>query len=360
LNKEYDAMWTEGVVIYGQEDFRYEKVEIREPGNNEVLVEIESCGVCAADPKIYYGKSYAAKAAYKYVPIVAGHEFMGRVIKLGPGAAEKYGLKIGDRAIAENIVPCGKCYWCKRGQYNLCEPHAIFGITFNNGGWARHMLYPQGSLIHRVPDSVSWQNAATIEPLACAIHGVNRAKIGFGETVAVVGCGPIGLFMVQAAKLRSPKLIIALDRNDYRLEVAHRLGADIAINPAKDDSVARVRMVTEDNVGCDVVLETAGTNQSARLAVDLLRKGGRLMEFSVFNEDVSLDWSIISDIKELEVIGAHLGYHTYPVALDFLSRGMVTSRGIVTHTLPLKDFKKAIDLSKDRSRNPIKVLLRPS
>ncbi len=352
-------MHTQGVVIHGQEDFRYQDVELPEPGEEEVLVEIESCGICAADPKIYYGTAYFARVAYSYAPIVAGHEFMGRVLQLGPGAGDKFGLAIGDRAIPENIVPCGQCYYCRRGRYNLCEPHAIFGIVKYSGGWARHMIYPKGSIVHKVPKTVSWQDAATIEPLACAIHGVNRAKIQFGETVVVIGGGPIGLFMVQAAKLKNPRMVIAVDRHDTRLKVAKELGADMVINPTKADAVAQVKALTEDGVGCDVVLEAAGSNASVLMAVEMLRRGGRLMEFSVFAENVSFDWSVISDIKELEIIGAHLAFHTYPIAIDLLSRGLITSRGIVTHTFPLRDFKEAIDVAKGRQEGAIKVLMKP-
>jgi len=352
-------MHTQGVVIHGQEDFRYQDVELPEPGEEEVLVEIESCGICAADPKIYYGTAYFARVAYSYAPIVAGHEFMGRVLQLGPGAGDKFGLAIGDRAIPENIVPCGQCYYCRRGRYNLCEPHAIFGIVKYSGGWARHMIYPKGSIVHKVPKTVSWQDAATIEPLACAIHGVNRAKIQFGETVVVIGGGPIGLFMVQAAKLKNPRMVIAVDRHDTRLKVAKELGADVVINPTKADAVAQVKALTEDGVGCDVVLEAAGSNASVLMAVEMLRRGGRLMEFSVFAENVSFDWSVISDIKELEIIGAHLAFHTYPIAIDLLSRGLITSRGIATHTFPLRDFKEAIDMARGRREGAIKVLMKP-
>jgi L-iditol 2-dehydrogenase len=352
-------MLTKGVVIYGKEDFRYEDVDIPDPAEGEVLVEIESCGICAADPKIYYGNAYFAQVAYDNAPIVAGHEFMGRVAKLGPGAAEKYNLKVGDRAIAENIVPCGKCYWCKRGEYNLCDPHAVFGIVSYNGGWAHHMIYPQNAIIHKVPDTVSWSDAAVIEPLACALHGVNRAKIQFGETVVVIGCGPIGMFMVQGAKLKNPSQVIAVDLDDHRLEVAKELGADVVINPSKEDAVAIVKSLTEDGIGCDVVLEAAGSNKSVNTAIDMLRRGGRLMEFSVFAEAVSLDWSIISDIKELEIIGGHLGYHTYAPAIEFLAKGLITSRGIASEPYDLADFKKAIDLSKSGKSGGIKTLMRP-
>lgn len=352
-------MLTKGVVIHGQEDFRYEDIDIGEPGEGEVLVEIESCGICAADPKIYYGNAYFAKVAYSHAPIVAGHEFMGRVVKLGPGSGAKYGLKVGDRAIAENIVPCGTCWWCKRGQYNLCDPHAVFGIVKYNGGWAKHMLYPKGALVHKVPENISWSDAAVIEPLACGLHGVNRARIQFGETVVVVGCGAIGMFMIQGAKLKNPKQLIAVDVNSQRLELAKELGADTIINPAEEDAVAKVKSLTEDGIGCDVVLEAAGNNKSVRTAVDMLRRGGRLMEFSVFAEEVSLDWSIISDIKELEVIGGHLGFHTYDAAIDFLSKGLITSRGIVTQPHPLDNFKAAIDISKGAKDGAIKVVMKP-
>lgn len=352
-------MLTKGVVIYGQEDFRYEEIDIGEPGEDEVMVEIESCGICAADPKIYYGNAYFSEVAYSHAPIVAGHEFMGRVCKLGPGAAEKYGLKIGDRAIAENIVPCGTCYWCKRGQYNLCDPHAVFGIVKYNGGWAKHMIYPKGSLIHKVPENVSVNDAAIIEPLACALHGVNRAKIQYGETVVVMGCGAIGLFMLQGAKLKNSKKLIAIDMDNHRLELAKTLGADVTINPGEEDVVAKVKSLTEEGIGCDVVLEAAGNNKSVNAAIDMLRRGGRLMEFSVFAEDVCLDWSIISDIKELEIIGGHLGFHTYAPAIDFLAKGLITSKGIVTDPFPLEDFKKAIDISKGAKDGAIKVLMKP-
>lgn len=352
-------MITKGVVIYGQEDFRYEDIDIGEPGEGEVLVEIESCGICAADPKIFYGNAYFSKVAYSHAPIVAGHEFIGRVIKLGPGAAEKYNLQVGDRAIAENIVPCGECYYCKCGQYNLCDPHAVFGIVKYNGGWAKHMIYPKGSLIHKVPENVSVNDAAIIEPLACALHGVNRGKIQYGETVVVMGCGAIGLFMVQGAKLKNPRQLIAIDMDNHRLDLAKTLGADVTINPGEEDAVAKVKSLTEDGIGCDVVLEAAGNNKSVKAAVDMLRRGGRLMEFSVFAEDVCLDWSIISDIKELEIIGGHLGFHTYGPAIDFLSKGLITSKGIVTEPYPLADFKNAIDISKGAKDGAIKVLMKP-
>jgi len=159
--------------------------------------------------------------------------------------------------------------------------------------------------------------------------------------------------------LKNPRCLIAVDVDDHRLEVAKDVGADVVINPAKEDAVAKVKSFTEDGIGCDVVLEAAGTKQSVKSGIDMLRRGGRLMEFSVFaaDQEVAFDWSIISDIKELEIIGGHLGYHTYPAAIDFLARKLITSRGITSEPYPLKDFKNAIDISKHRGH--IKTLMRP-
>jgi L-iditol 2-dehydrogenase len=353
------SMLTKAVVIHGKEDYRYEDFEIHDPGEEEILVEIESCGICAGDSKIYYGNAYFAQTVYNNAPIVAGHEFMGRIIKMGAGAGEKYGLRVGDRAIAEIIVPCGKCYYCKRGLYHLCVPHLVFGMVKYNGGWAKHMLYPRGSIVHKVPDNICWNDAAVIEPLSCALHGVDKARIQFGETVVIMGCGPIGLFMLQGAKLKNPRQVIAIDIDDRRLEVAKDLGAVMTVNPNREDPVAKVRSVTEDGIGCDVVLEVAGTNKSVRAAVEMLRRGGRLMEYSVFTEEVTLDWTAISEPKELEVVGGHLGFNAYPASIDFLSRGLITTRGIVSEPYPLKDFKKAMDVSKGRKSNFAKILMKP-
>ena len=352
-------MLSKGVVIHGKEDFRYEHIEIPEPGPEEMVIEVESCGICAADPKIYYGKAYFAQTAYNLAPIVAGHEFMGRIIKTGAEVESKMGLKVGDRAIAEQIVPCGQCWWCKRGEYNRCDVHHIFGVSGPNGGWAKHMLYPKGSLVHKVPEEVSWGDAAIIEPLSCALHGVNLANIQLGETVVIMGCGPIGMFMLQGAKLKNPANLIAIDVDQGRLELAKRLGATCTINPKQEDPVEIVKSLTQDGIGCDVVLEAAGSNASVKAAVNMLRRGGRLMEFSVFAEEVSFDWSIISDIKELTVIGGHLGWRTYPVAIDLLAKGLITSQGIVSTPYQLSDFKKAIDDSMTHQSDGMKTIMKP-
>lgn len=346
------------VVIYGKQDFRYEEVPIPEPREGELLVKIARCGICAADPKIYSGEAYFSSIAYRNAPIIAGHEFVGEVVKLDRIASEKWGLEVGDKAIMENIVPCRECYYCKRGFYNLCETHLVPGINRLNGGWAEYILYPKNALVHKVPRDMPWEAAVLIEPFACAIYGVERAGIHFEDTVVIIGAGPIGLLMLEAVKLKNPKLIIVSDHHDERLQVARDLGADITINSKKEDLVEVVKKET-NNLGADIVLEAAGTPKAIEEAVQILRKRGKLLVFGVYAEKAGIDFSIVSDIKELEIIGGHLAPYVYPSAIRFLHKGYVRYDKIVTHNFPLKDWKTAIITAKERRDGAIKVTMTP-
>ena len=347
------------VVIHGKEDFRFEDVPEPKAGEEEVIVKIGRVGICTgADPKIYHGKAYFSQVVYDNAPIIAGHEFVGEVVELGPGAKEKYGLKVGDKAIAEIIIPCRKCYYCKRGRYNLCSAPRVTGILGTDGGWAEFMKFPKGSIVWKVPNDLPWESAVTIEPLGCATHGVERANIQFGDTVVLIGVGPIGLLMLQAARLKNPMLIMAMDPDEYRLNVAKELGADIVLNPMKEDVVKKVKDIT-DGLGCDVVLETSGNPKAVEQAVDMLRSAGRMMEIGVFAEKASIDFTIISDMKELEIVGSHLGAYAYPPAIKYLSQGLIKTDKIVTHNFPLKDWRKAIEVAGKHLENSIKVTMTP-
>jgi len=346
------------VVIHGKEDFRYEDIGDPKPGEEEVVVKVGKCGICAADPKIFHGSAYFAEVAYSHAPIVAGHEFIGEVVELGKGAAEKYKLNVGDKAIAEQIVPCWECYYCKRGIYNMCDVHEVFGVSGPDGGWAEYMKYPKGSIIWKVPAELSYEVAVAIEPLACAIHGVERADIKLGDTVVITGAGAIGLFMLQVVLLKHPHLVIVSDPDEHRLQIAKDLGAEVTVNPEKEDLVSRVKDLTS-GIGSDVVLEASGHPKAVQQAIDMLRRRGRLMEFGVFAEKTCIDFSIISDIKELEIVGGHLGAYTYPLAIKYLAQGLVKTDKIITHDFSLKDWKKAIETSEKRLENAIKVTMTP-
>ncbi len=330
----------QAVVCHGPKDYRLERVARPVAGPNELVIEIGACGICASDCKCYSGAAMfwggAGKPAWVKAPVIAGHEFFGYVVEAGPGAEEHFGVAVGERVIAEQIVPCGKCRYCTSGQYHMCEVHNIFGFqrVVADGGMAEFMRIPATARVHKIPDGVTLADAAMIEPMACAIHTVNRADIQLDDVVVIAGAGPLGLGMVQVAKLKTPKKLVVIDMVPQRLALAAAFGADVTINPSVDDAKVIIDKLTS-GYGCDVYIESTGVPAGVTQGLELIRKLGRFIEFSVFGKDTSVDWSIIGDRKELDVRGAHLGPYCYPVAIDLMVRGLLTSRGIVTHNCSL-------------------------
>jgi L-iditol 2-dehydrogenase len=346
------------IICHGPKDYRVEQVARPVAGPNELVIRIAACGICASDRKCWSGAGMFWNQPWVKAPVVAGHEFFGHVEEMGPGADEHFGVEKGDMVIAEQIVPCGKCRYCKTGSYWMCETHHIFGFqrTVADGGMAEYMKFPANALVHKIPKAMPLEDAAIIEPLACAIHTVNRGDIQFDDVVVIAGAGPLGLMMVQAARLKTPRKLIVLDASDHRLNLAKGFGADVVINPAKTDAVAQVKAMTE-GYGCDVYIEATGVPAGVTQGLDMIRKLGRFVEFSVFGHETSADWSIIGDRKELDLRGSHLGPYTYPVAIDLLSRGLITSKGIVTHHYDIADWDEALEVS--ATPEAVKVLLRP-
>ncbi|MCA1596799.1 MAG: alcohol dehydrogenase catalytic domain-containing protein [Chloroflexi bacterium] len=350
------------VVCHGPRDYRLEELPVPEVGPGEVLIRVGASGVCASDAKCHWGAPLfwgdAARPPYVRTPCVPGHEFVGTVVSLDSQAGEKYGLKVGDTAISEQIVPCWNCRYCQRGQYWMCQRHDIYGFrTVVNGAWAEYMKFPAGALNHRVPDDMPIAHAALIEPLACSIHAVQRGEIELGDTVVIAGAGTLGLGMVGAARLKSPGCLVVLDTHPDRLEIAKKMGADVTLNPAATDVVDEVLKLT-DGYGCDVYIEASGYPAAVSQGLRMIRKLGTFVEFSVMPAEVSVDWTIIGDTKELNIHGSHLGPYCYPVAIDFIRRGVIDVGPLITHQLPLESFQDGLEKVHD-GIGSIKVLLTP-
>ncbi|MDZ5453974.1 MULTISPECIES: alcohol dehydrogenase catalytic domain-containing protein [Labrys] len=348
------------IVCHGPEDYRVEDVSRPVAGQNELVVKIGACGICASDCKCWSGAAmfWGGKNPYVKPPVIPGHEFFGYVEELGAGAAEHFGVKAGDMVIAEQIVPCDRCRYCRSGSYWMCEVHNIFGFQREvaDGGMSEYMKFPSTARVHKIPAEMPLADAAVIEPLSCAIHTVQRGDIQLADVVVIAGAGPLGLLMTQVARLKTPKKLVVVDLMEDRLELARGFGADVTINPKTQDVDEVVRSLT-DGYGCDVYIETTGHPSGVTQGLQIIRKLGRFVEFSVFGKETSADWSIIGDRKELDIRGAHLGPYCYPIAIDLLTRGLVTSKGIVTHQYDLADWDEALKLA--NSTDSIKVLLTP-
>jgi L-iditol 2-dehydrogenase len=332
------------IVCHAPGKYLFEEIARPVAGPKELIVKNHGCGICASDMKANHGAAmfWGGDNPWLKAPVVPGHEFFGEVVEMGAGAAEHFGVKIGDHVISEQILPCGECRFCRDGKYWMCEVHNMHGFQkdVGEGGMAEYMRYPANARVHLIPKNLSFNEKVLIEPMACAIHTVERADPGFRDVVVLAGAGTLGLCMVQAIKLKTPKTFVVLDMNDGRLALAKKLGADIVLNPGKVNVDAEIRALT-GGYGCDIYIEATGNPAAVKQGLQIIRRLGRYVEFSVFGQETTVDWSIIGDRKELDLLGAHLGPHCYEVAIDLFRRKLISAEGIVTSAFKLSDSEKA-------------------
>ena len=331
------------LVSYGKGEYRLEE-DYPAPvcGPDDVIIKTEACGICAGDLKCRSGAAMfwgdAVQPAWVKPPFIPGHEFLGAVVAVGENVDS---VAVGERVTADQIAPCGKCRFCLTGRYWMCEPHGIFGFQgANDGGMAEYVRYPKHSVIHRVPKEIPVEAALLIEPYGCAKHAVDRADIQSDDVVVIAGAGTLGLGMVTYAAMRNPAKLIVLDNVDARLEKAKAFGADLTMNPAKEDVVAKVKALT-GGYGCDVYINATGYPPAVVQGLTIIRKLGRYVEFSVFSEPTTVDWSIIGDRKELDVLGAHLSPYCFPFVIENIANGNLKTGGVVTKTFPLDQWETA-------------------
>ena len=353
----------QAVICHGPEDYRLEEVPVPVPGPGEALVKVEAVGICASDLKCYHGAAKfwgdENRPAWAETDVIPGHEFVGEIVSIDDEAAARWNVAVGDRVVSEQIVPCWKCRFCLRGQYHMCAPHDLYGFKRRTpGAMASFMIYPAEALVHKVSKDLPAAHAAFAEPLSCSLHAVERAGITFDDVVVVAGCGPIGLGMIAGARAKSPAHVIALDMQPEKLAMAKECGADIVIDIRSEDAEKIVKDLT-GGYGADVYLEGTGHPTAVPQGLNLLRKLGTYVEYGVFGSDVTVDWSIISDDKELDVLGAHLGPYCWPAAIRMIESGVLPMDKICTHQLPLADFQKGLDLVGSGAES-VKVSLIPS
>jgi threonine dehydrogenase-like Zn-dependent dehydrogenase len=352
------------IVNHGPREFSLELVDVPEINPEEVLLQVGGCGICAGDvktfigiPRIWGDNTHPAGIT---VPVIPGHEFYGKAVSIGKYASEKLNMSLGDWMVSEPIIPCGKCRFCLRGEFWMCEVHNIYGFRrgIADGAFAEYIKLPSNSRNHILPKGFPLKSAPYVEPLACGIHAVDRAKIGFDDVVVIAGIGSLGIGMLQTAKLKKPRLLIAIDIKSQRLKLAKKYGADIIIDPLNEDPVSKVKDLTND-YGCDIYIQASGHPQGVIQGLDMLRRLGRFVEFSLYNEPTLVDWSIIGDGKELEILGSHSSPFTFPTAIRFLHEGLVGTRDVITHEFPLEEYKKAMSLA-EKGDESVKVVFVPN
>ncbi len=348
------------VVAHGRGDYRFEQVETPRAGGREIIMKVEACGVCAGDIKCSEGGfrfwGGEGNPAYCEPPFIPGHELLGHVAEVGPLYDGPF--KIGDRITSEQIIPCGECRYCGEGLYTLCDPHFVYGFKRRyNGGFAEYVRLPENARNYRVPDSLPMEKAILIEPFACSMHAVKRARITGNDVVVIAGAGTLGLGMIAAAALLKPKALISMEPVESRRQKALELGATLALDAWPNEGVEPHIAAMTQGCGCDVYIEATGDTSAVPQGLQLIKKGGRFIEFSVFAGPASVDWSIIGDAKELDLFGVSLSPDCFPPVMEGIISGTLKTDGVVTHKLPLERYAEAFAMGK--RREGIKTVLIP-
>ena len=345
-------MKMKAIMFYAPKDIRYEEVNVPEPNEGEVLVKVEAALTCGTDVKTY---RRGHPVLIKKTPSGFGHEFSGTIAKLGENVE---GFNVGDRVVAANSAPCGECFFCKKGEENLCE-----NLELLNGAYAQYILIPknivQKNLI-KIPENLPFKLAAFTEPLSNVVHGISRTPINKGDTVGVIGIGPIGLMFCALAKLKGAK-VIAMGRNPLKLKLAKEFAhADEVIDLKKyNDPTEIILSMTEEKRGLDVAIECGGLPEIWESMFKIVRRGGCVHLFGGCASGTSVN----IDTKRLhydEVNIISVFHHTpkyFREALNLIATKQIDVEKLITKTLPLKYTKRALEMQ--QNGEAIKVLIEP-
>ena len=310
-----------------------EDAPVPTPTGREVLVRVEACGVCGSDRAIFAGHHPVT------LPVVLGHEYAGVVEEIGPGVT---GLRVGDRIVVDPNIMCGRCSFCRRGLVQLCRNITPLGIALP-GGFAEFSLVPEANA-YVIPDAMSWDEAALVEPLACCIRGIQQADVQLGDVVVVLGAGPIGLLLAQLARLRGAGTVACVEPAADRRALAERLGVDATIDGADSTAVREAVMQLSGGLGADVVIEASGRTSVAQLSLELVQPGGTIVWFGACPEDdqVAVAPFRVND-REISIRGSNINPFTHLTAITMIGRARVRVAELVSDHIGLDGLRAAVD-----------------
>ena len=335
---------------------KYRQLDLAEvptpsPAAGEVLIRVGACGICGSDVHGYDGSS-----GRRIPPIVMGHEASGTIEALGAGVAN---FRVGDRVTFDSTVYCGACPFCRRGEVNLCDNRQVLGVSCGDyrraGAFAEFVVVPS-RIVYRLPESISFAEAAMLEAVAVAIHGVSLAHIGPEMTALVVGAGTIGLLTMQALRAAGCSRVFIFDIDATRLTLAQRLGAP-AILSVTSDPVAQVLQLTK-GVGVDVALECVGRNETVAAAIGSVRKGGTVVLVGNISPEVTLPLQKVVT-RQIRLQGSCASAGEYPQAIELMARGAIQVKPLITAIAPLHEGPQWFERLYAHEPNLLKVVLTP-
>lgn len=339
--------------LFGPKDIRIVDIPIPKVGDNDVLVKVKNVGICGTDYTIYTGESSFVKDSSISFPMTLGHEWSGLVEDVGKNVRK---FKPGDRVTGDGSVSCGICYECLCGRYLYCENLRCVGTLKTwDGAYAEYILMPE-RCVYDIPDGVSYEDAALIEPVATALYSVERADIKMGEIVLVQGTGPIGLAAVQLAKLSGAACVILSGRKDFKLHIGQIMGADVTVNIMNEDLEERIMKIT-DGKGPHKIIEASGSIEALNQASKMIRAGGKISVVAFYDRELDkfdIDSFVLSDASLVSVIGSP---RCSVKILELMKYKRVDFNAIITHRYMLDEVGTVLDNMKKNNEKKIKVML---
>jgi L-iditol 2-dehydrogenase len=319
---------------------------------DEVMIRVKACGICGSDVHGMDGST-----GRRIPPIIMGHEASGAVVAVGSAVRT---FQPGDRVTFDSTIYCGSCFFCKRGEINLCDNRRVLGVSCSeyrlHGAFAEYLAVPK-RVLYPIPEALSFERAAMIEPCSIAFHAVGRGQVTINDTAVVVGAGMIGLLIIQTLRLSGCGRIFAIDVEDTKLALARRLGADVGLNPTTGDPIAEIRRLTE-NRGADIAFEAVGIAPAVQAALASARKGGRVI--LVGNLAPVVDFPLQATVtREITVLGCCASRGEYPACLEMIARGKLDVDILMSATAPLAEGPAWFDRLYRKEPGLMKVVLLP-
>jgi (R,R)-butanediol dehydrogenase/meso-butanediol dehydrogenase/diacetyl reductase len=341
---------------HGVKDLRLDNIEEPTAEKDKVKIKVEWCGICGSDLHEYTAGPIFIPTEAPHplsgdkAPIVLGHEFSGRVVEVGEEVTK---FQVGDRVVVEPIYACGKCAACKQGTYNLCDKMGFYGLAGGGGGFSEYAAIPE-AMLHKIPETVSYEQGALVEPSAVALHAVRQSKLKVGDKAAVFGTGPIGLLVIEALKASGASEIYAVELSEQRRNKAEELGA-IGIDPSQCDPIEQIHKLT--NGGVDVSYEVTGVPPVLTQAINSTKIVGETMIVSIFEKEASIHPQNIV-LKERTINGI-IGYrNVFPSVISLMAQGYFPADKLVTKLIKLDDAIQEGFEALLKERSQIKILVK--
>jgi L-iditol 2-dehydrogenase len=336
------------------EPYHFEYSDFPEPvvGADDVLVRVRACGICGSDVHGCTGKT-----GRRIPPLIMGHEAAGVVEDVGPNVS---GFSKGDRVCFDSTVYCNTCEACRKGLFNRCDKRQVLGVSVpafkRHGAFAEYVAVPSW-IVFKIPDNLSFVQAALLEPASIGTHAAGRAPVSADDTVVVIGAGTIGLFILQGARLRGAAKVIAVDIDKFRLDVAKKLGAAATINPAKSNLKEAVLELT-DGKGADVALEAVGYAKTFADAVSVAKLGGCVV--AVGNLERKADFDLQQLVaRELTFTGSYASAGEFRRCIDWVASGQINVELLISDVVPLKQGANAFERLLKAEEHLLKIVLEP-